>query len=81
MEPCGIVEAVHQGLKENSYVRHFVFSIAQNGNAIVVTGKVHTFYQKQMVNHSVGLVLRNHGEKFTLSNDIEVCREPPRGAG
>jgi DNA/RNA endonuclease YhcR with UshA esterase domain len=70
--PTGIVEAVIKELNENSHIRNFQFKVTQDGDAIVVTGVVPSFYQKQQVIVSAMRILQNFG--FQLRNEIEVDR-------
>lgn len=73
MEP--LAEELQAAFLKSPYTKGYKLSIVELPNAVVIRGRVRSFFHKQMVQEEVGKFLKSKGQqglRLTLQNEITV---------
>lgn len=75
VEELPLVEQLQVSLKQGAHTKDYNFSILELPHAIVLQGKVRSYFHKQMAQEEAGKFLKDkiqHGFRFMLRNEIVV---------
>ncbi len=64
--------SIAEAIAQNSYLRWYSIGIMQDGKEVVLTGKVTSYYHKQVAQEAVRTYLNGHAPDFSILNQIDV---------
>jgi len=64
--------SIAEAIAQNSYLRRYSIGVLQDGDEVVLTGNVTSYYHKQVAQEAVRTYLNGHAPEFQILNKIDV---------